>query len=197
MQRRAGLASILVMLSTLLISPVQADSLQIWDKLSGTAPKGYVLLLRHSYAPGVGDPENFRLGDCSTQRNLSDEGRQDARELGQWLQRRNIAIYRIESSRWCRARETAELLDLGKVRANKNLDSLFQEPEIENHPKTLRARKQIIEHRSKRGLLVMVGHFVNIGALTGIGVDSGEGVLVRSSKSGELKVFGSTPDFGR
>ena len=174
-----------------------ANELAIWDKLQGTAPKGYVLLLRHSLAPGVGDPANFTLNDCSTQRNLSQDGRDDARDVGQWLQRREIKIARVESSRWCRAKETASLLNLGKVRLNKNLDSLFQETDALNHPQTIKVRKQIIAHRSKTGLLVLVGHFVNIGALTNVGVDSGEGVLVRADSKGKIKVVGATPKLNR
>jgi phosphohistidine phosphatase SixA len=174
-----------------------ANELAIWDKLQGTAPKGYVLLLRHSLAPGVGDPANFTLSDCSTQRNLSAVGRQDARDVGQWLQRREIKIARVESSRWCRAKETASLLNLGKVRLNKSLDSLFQENDAFNHPQTIKVRKQIIAHRSKTGLLVLVGHFVNIGALTNVGVDSGEGVLVRADSKGKIEVVGATPKLNR
>ena len=174
-----------------------ASELAIWDRLQGSAPKGYVLLFRHSLAPGVGDPENFTLNDCSTQRNLSALGRQDAQEIGQWLQRRQIKIARVESSRWCRAKETATLLDLGRVRLNRNLDSLFQETDLPNHPQTIRVRKQILDHRNKTGLLVMVGHFVNIGALTNVGVASGEGVLVRADSKGRLKIFGYTPKLNR
>ena len=174
-----------------------ANELAIWDKLQGTAPKGYVLLLRHSLAPGVGDPANFTLNDCSTQRNLSAVGRQDARDVGQWLQRREIKIARVESSRWCRAVETATLLNLGKVRLNKNLDSLFQETDALNHPQTIKVRKQIVSHRNKSGLLVLVGHFVNIGVLTNVGVDSGEGVLVRADGKGNIKVVGATPKLNR
>jgi phosphohistidine phosphatase SixA len=173
-----------------------ASELAIWDKLQGSAPKGYVLLLRHSLAPGVGDPENFRVSDCSTQRNLSEQGRQDAREIGKWLQRREIKIARVESSRWCRAKETAQLLNLGKVRPNRNLDSLFQETNLEAHPQTRNIRRQIVSHRAKTGLLVMVGHFVNIAAVTGAGVDSGEGVLVKADGKGVIKIFGTTPDLG-
>ena len=173
-----------------------ASELAIWDKLQGNAPKGYVLLLRHSLAPGVGDPENFRVSDCSTQRNLSEQGRQDAREIGKWLQRREIKIARVESSRWCRAKETAQLLNLGKVRPNRNLDSLFQETNLEAHPQTRNIRRQIVSHRAKTGLLVMVGHFVNIAAVTGAGVDSGEGVLVKADGKGVIKIFGTTPDLG-
>jgi phosphohistidine phosphatase SixA len=174
-----------------------ANELAIWDKLQGTNPKGYVLLLRHSYAPGIGDPENFRLGDCSTQRNLNEIGRQDAKDIGDWLKRREIKILRVESSRWCRAKETAQLLDLGKVRLNRNLDSLFEESDLENHPQTKRIRKQILDHRNKSGLLVMVGHFVNIGALTDIGVGSGEGVLIRADSNGVFQVAGFTPKLNR
>ena len=174
-----------------------ANELAIWDKLQGTSPKGYVLLLRHSLAPGVGDPENFDLRDCSTQRNLSALGRQDAKDVGTWLERRQIKIARVESSRWCRAKETATLLNLGKVRLNRNLDSLFEEADALNHPQTIKVRKQIVDHRNKTGILILVGHFVNIAAITNVGVDSGEGVLVRADGKGSIKVVGSTPDLNR
>ena len=178
------------------VPSAQGNELLIWDKLQGKNPKGYVLLLRHSLAPGVGDPVNFRLGDCSTQRNLSAEGREDAKEIGAWLSRRQIPIYRVESSRWCRAKETAQLLGLGKVKLNRNLDSLFQEVELEKHPQTIKVRRQIVEHRNKNGLLILVGHYVNIAAITGVGPGSGEGVLVRAGRDGSIKVFGSTPNLG-
>lgn len=174
-----------------------ANDLAVWDKLRGSSPKGYVLLLRHSLAPGVGDPANFNLRDCTTQRNLSQEGREDAVDLGIWIKRLDIDIYRVESSRWCRAKETAQLLNLGKVRLNKNLDSLFQEVDPINHPQTAKITKQIKEHRNKRGLLILVGHYVNIAAIADIGVDSGEGVLVRASKKGLIQIIGATPDLGR
>ena len=187
----------LTLLLSFLAQSASASDLRIWDQLQGTSPKGYVLLLRHAYAPGVGDPENFRLNDCSTQRILSDLGRQDARDVGEWLKRRQVDILRVESSRWCRAKETAELLGLGRVKLNKNLDSLFEENDIASHPQTLQIRKQIVAHRKKSGLLIMVGHYVNIAALTGVGVGSGEGVLVRANRNGELRVMGATPALGR
>lgn len=174
-----------------------ANELAIWDRLQGSAPKGYVLLMRHSVAPGVGDPSNFKLNDCSTQRNLSEIGRQDARDIGAWLARRDIKISRVESSRWCRAKETASLLGLGKVRLNRKLDSLFQESELANHPQTIKVRKQIVDYRNKTGLLILVSHYVNIGALTNVGVSSGEGVLVRADSKGVIRVVGSTPKLNR
>ena len=191
---RSALA--LILLLSLSIQPSYASELLIWGKLSASSAKGYALLLRHSLAPGVGDPENFKLGDCSTQRNLSQEGRDDAAEIGAWIKRQKVKIYRVESSRWCRARQTAKLLDIGKVKLNKNLDSLFRESNLESHPKTLKTKEQILNHRNKSGLLVLVGHYVNIAALVGVGVDSGEGVIVKANKNGVIKVLGATPNLG-
>ena len=195
--KRLILATVFSLLFSLTAQSSLANELLIWDKLQGTAPKGYVLLMRHSYAPGVGDPDNFKLNDCSTQRNLSDVGRQDAKDVGEWLQRREIKIFRVETSRWCRAKETAQLLGLGKVRLNKNLDSLFEEADALNHPQTAAVRRQIQNHRNKTGLLVLVGHYVNIAALTGVGVASGEGILIKANALGEFKVFGATPKLNR
>ncbi len=192
---RSALA--LSLLISLSIQPSYANELLIWDKLNTSSAKGYVLLLRHSLAPGVGDPENFKLGDCSTQRNLSQEGRDDASEIGAWIKRQKVKIYRVESSRWCRARQTAKLLDIGKVKLNKNLDSLFRESDLESHPQTLKTKEQILNHRSKGGLLILVGHYVNIAALVGVGVDSGEGVIVKANKNGVIKVLGATPNLAR
>lgn len=184
---------IATLIATLIPQSASAKDLAIWDTLQGTNPKGYVLLMRHTLAPGVGDPANFRLGDCSTQRNLSQEGRQDARDIGDWLQRRDVGIFRVESSRWCRAKETAELLGIGRVILNRNLDSLFENSDPIKSVQTAKIKNKINRHRQTKGLLVLVGHFVNISALTGIGVESGEGVLVRANAKGEIKVMGYSP----
>ena len=185
------------LLTTSLTQPAHANEpakdLAIWDQLQGSNPKGYVLLMRHALAPGVGDPPNLKVGDCSTQRNLNEEGRTQAREMGQWLQRREIKILRVESSRWCRAKETAKLLNIGTVRPNKNLDSLFQETNLNSHPQTANIKKRIINHRNTRGLLVFVGHFVNFQAVAQTSLESGEGVLVRATSTGEIKILGYTP----
>ena len=195
--KRFNLAIITALFASLLGQSAYANELAIWDKLQGTNPKGYVLLLRHTIAPGVGDPENFKLNDCSTQRNLSQVGRDDAKAVGDWLKRRDIKISRVESSRWCRAKETAQLLGIGKVRLNANLDSLFESQDPAKAIQTVRVKKQIVDWRNKSGLLVLVGHFVNIGAVAGVGVGSGEGVLVKADSKGRITVVGLTPKLGR
>lgn len=182
------------LVSTTSLLNAQAKELAIWDQLQGTNPKGYVLLMRHALAPGVGDPKNFKVSDCSTQRNLNEEGRQDARDIGSWLERRDVKILRVESSRWCRAKETAQLLNVGKVRLNKNLDSLFEdESDWSTHPQTMNIQKRILDHRNKRGLLIFVGHFVNFQAVAGVSLDSGEGALVRANAQGKIQVLGYSP----
>jgi phosphohistidine phosphatase SixA len=188
---------VVLLLCSLMTQSAYANELEIWDKLQGTNPKGYVLLLRHTIAPGVGDPENFKLNDCSTQRNLSQVGRDDAKAVGDWLKRRDIKISRVESSRWCRAKQTAQLLGIGRVRLNSNLDSLFESADPAKAIQTVRVKKQIVDWRNKSGLLVLVGHFVNIGAVTGVGVGSGEGVLVKADSKGKIVVVGLTPKLGR
>lgn len=182
-----------LLLATLTPQSSNARELAIWDQIQGSNPKGYVLLMRHALAPGTGDPENFNVNDCTTQRNLSDEGRQDARDVGQWLQRREVKIFRVESSRWCRAKETAQLLNIGKVQLNKNLDSLFQENNLVSHPQTLNIKKRILSHKNTRGLLVFVGHYVNFQAAVGVSLDSGEGVLIRVTSKNQVQVMGYTP----
>jgi phosphohistidine phosphatase SixA len=198
MAKRSHVTSALLICTFLVnatnLQSAHANDLAIWDQLKGSNPKGYVLVMRHALAPGVGDPDNFKVSDCSTQRNLNDEGRQDARDVGQWLVRQDVKILRVESSRWCRAKETAQLLGIGKVRLNKNLDSLFQdESDWASHPQTVNIKKRILDHRNKRGLLVFVGHFVNFQAAAEVSLDSGEGALVRANAKGEIKVVGYSP----
>ena len=181
------------LIATLIPQNASANDLRIWDQLQASNPKGYVLLMRHALAPGAGDPVNFKVNDCSTQRNLSDQGRLEAEEIGQWLKRREIKILRVESSRWCRAKETAQILDIGKVVLNKNLDSLLGESDLPNHKQTVNIKKRIVNHRNSNGLLVFVGHFVNFQAITGDSLDSGEGVLIKANAKGEIKIVGSSP----
>ena len=174
------------------MAPANAED-EIWKKVSAPKATGYVLLLRHAIAPGVGDPSNLKIGDCSTQRNLSQEGRAQAEAIGIWLKSKEIRIARVESSRWCRAIDTARLMGIGKVRENPNVDSLFQDDDPSADPRTAATKELIAKHRNKRGLLVLVFHQANITALTGIAPASGEGVLVRAKRSGELKVMGLSP----
>ncbi|MBU0884490.1 MAG: histidine phosphatase family protein [Gammaproteobacteria bacterium] len=156
----------------LLSGAAQADDEHAWTALrEGRA----VLLMRHATAPGTGDPANFQLGDCRTQRNLNQAGLEQAQRWGQLLQRQWIKP-RLLSSRWCRAQDTAREMGIAAVEALPALDSFFQTPTT--------AREQtatLIEQINAQALgapMVLVSHQVNITALTGIYPASGEGLIL-------------------
>lgn len=133
-----------------------------------------VLFLRHALAPGTGDPAGFRLDDCSTQRNLSDEGRQQAREIGDAIRTSNLPVAQVLTSQWCRARDTADLLALGLPIEEPGLNSFFGNPDARS-PTLDRLQEALAA--LPEGITVMVTHQVVITAITGQTVPSGGAVL--------------------
>ena len=95
-----------------------------WDVLN---KDGAIAIMRHALAPGTGDPSNFSLNECQTQRNLDQRGRAQARAIGRAFQERGVSFETILSSQWCRTLETAELLNLGPVTEAPALNSFFQD----------------------------------------------------------------------
>lgn len=146
---------------------------------------GHALLLRHALAPGTGDPPSFVLTDCATQRNLSAAGRDQARRLGSAIRAAGVRVDRLLSSRWCRALETARLMDLGAVEAFPPIDSFFQDRG--EGPAQTRAVEAFLAGLGD-DTVVMVTHQVNVTALTGIFPRSGEGIVVRPSATGLVVV---------
>ena len=143
---------------------------------------GLVILMRHSLAPGIGDPPGFVLEACDTQRNLSSEGRAHAVAAGQALRERGVAIDAVYSSQWCRALETAELMALGAVVPAPWLNSFFR-GRGDQVAITQAARERMAGWQGP-GNMLLVTHQVNITALTGGGVSSGEMVVVRPQEEG-------------
>ena len=143
---------------------------------------GLVILMRHSLAPGIGDPPGFVLEDCDTQRNLSSEGRAHAVAAGQALRERGVAIDAVYSSQWCRALETAELMALGSVVPAPWLNSFFR-GRGDQVAITQAARERMAGWQGP-GNLLLITHQVNITALIGGGVSSGEMVVVRPQEEG-------------
>lgn len=163
----------------------------IWQKLR--SGRGYVVMLRHALAPGTGDPAGFRLGDCSTQRNLSAEGRRQAIAIGAQWRRERIPVDRVLTSRWCRARDTARLLAVGKVSAYPALDSSFTVSDAIAAGRAAKVRALIGRHRGEPGVLVLVGHQVNITDVTGFVPSSGQAVVVKAGADGSVRVVGTLP----
>lgn len=161
----------------------------IWQEMR--EGRGYVVLLRHAIAPGSGDPAGFRLGDCSTQRNLSAEGRRQAVAIGALWRSQRMPVDRVLTSRWCRARDTARLLAVGRVAAYPSLDSSFTVSGDVARQRAAKVRQLIVRHRGKPGVLVLVGHQVNITAVTGIAPASGGAVVVKARADGSLRIVGT------
>jgi phosphohistidine phosphatase SixA len=187
--RLIRLAIVGLVLIMLPIGPARAED--IWSQLRDE--RGLVVLMRHAIAPGGGDPAGFRLGDCSTQRNLSADGRKQARAIGQQFREKRIPISGVRSSRWCRASQTAQLLDLGPVRQTAALDSVFTASNEVARVRQRQAERLIDQHRGRTGVLVLVGHQANIIDLTGIAPASGGAVVVRADQRGVVKVVGQIP----
>ena len=150
---------------------------------------GHVLMIRHANAPGNGDPDHFRIGDCATQRNLDDRGRSQARRIGQWLRNRGIASARVYASQWCRCLETAALIGLGPVAELPALNSFYERPR-DRAPNLAALRSFLAKQPTDGPLIVLVTHFVTISAITDEGVSSGEGVVMRLKDAGGMEVLG-------
>jgi phosphohistidine phosphatase SixA len=156
------------------LAPPQAGA--SWDQLK---QEGRVALVRHADAPGVGDPPGWRLDDCRTQRNLSERGRAQARAMGERFRAQAVPIGRVVSSQWCRAVETARLMNLGepvRVAAFNNAYVLSEK----RAQLTADARVYLTSWRGP-GVLVVVTHGDNIALLTGVMPSQGEIVVVQAA----------------
>ena len=154
--------------------PAQADEVAAWAALRES---GNVIVMRHATTvPGVGDPPGFRLDDCSTQRLLSEAGRDQAKAIGAALRERGVEAGRVLTSAWCRCVDTAELMQLGPVEVFEPLNSFFGQGDVSNK-QTDSVRKLIGDWKGP-GTLVLVTHQVNVTALTGVFPTSGEMVVI-------------------
>ncbi|MBF2046120.1 MAG: histidine phosphatase family protein [Elainella sp. C42_A2020_010] len=172
-------------------SPTTSEAI-LWNQLR--QGKGYVLLFRHALAPGTGDPANFRLDDCSTQRNLSTEGQQQAIRIGEILRQQNIPVSRVLSSQWCRCLETAKLMNVGEVEPFPILNSFFQDRRTEQ-TQTEQLRQFILENRDNAGVIVMVTHQVNITAISTIVPQSGSAIVMRAISPEQIELIGQLDSF--
>jgi phosphohistidine phosphatase SixA len=167
-----------------LLAPVLSIATELSDKL---ASPDYVLLMRHTLAPGVGDPAHYTLDDCKTQRNLSAEGRKQATAVGRWLKKQGIQAAEVHASAWCRCKDTAELLKFDGFKVEPSLASFFDD--MQQAPARNQALQRFISaKRNTKGnkALILVTHHVNIQEFSGENVASGDMVLAQVDASGKL-----------
>lgn len=140
------------------------SSAEDMGRQSGWVTQPYIILLRHAEAPGRGEPANFDLNDCSTQRSLSDKGRGEAMGLGQTLRALGVNVTKVVSSRWCRARQSGELLGFGPVEENRAFDNLDLNKDRAQF--LLESERKMIASWRGPGVLVVITHSSNLKALT-------------------------------
>ena len=149
---------------------------------------GHVALIRHGNAPqpGWGDPPGFKIDDCRTQRNLDEQGRREARVLGEAFRNRGVRVDRILSSPWCRCLETARLMAVGPVEESWALvpdkDRMF--------PVRLPELKKIISGWRGPGTLALVTHAATVLALLGFQPAQGEVVVLRPGTGADPDLVG-------
>ena len=161
-----------------------AGASELADRLKS---EHYVLLMRHAYAPGVGDPPGFSLDRCESQRRLNNQGQAQARRVGQWLRQQGVQQARVFSSAWCRCQETAALLKFDKPEVAPVLGSFF-ENSSQAASQNAALQAFIAKELPSKGAqaFILVTHHVNILEYVGLNIGSGEMVLAKVDSQGRL-----------
>ncbi|MDC3058971.1 histidine phosphatase family protein [Candidatus Pelagibacter sp.] len=167
-----------------LTTPIKAD---LYKNLINQLEGGEKLIfIRHAYAPGNGDPAGFNLNDCSTQRNLSDDGRKQALRIGEFFTKNKIEIDKVISSEWCRCKETAKIA-FKNYSTNSFLNSFYSLKFSKNKDKQVKAFNYYIKNLESKKNSIFVTHYVFISEVLNYGPSSGE--IVVSDKN--LNIIGS------
>lgn len=185
----AGPSAPLAEASAASLQPVPRKTLgEVAGQLRG---KGHVYMMRHAQTePGMGDPENFRIGDCSTQRNLAESGRQQAARIGQMFREAGIVFDRVRSSQWCRCRETARLA-FGADEEWPVLNSSFRNRS--EQPARSREISDYARQLNPQHNIMLVTHQLTITPLVGGWVDSAEIVVFRHDGQRLVPLYRITP----
>ena len=166
--------NILVLISICIISSVKADSKNniIFELKKG----GKLIFIRHAYAPGGGDPENFDIDNCATQRNLNDSGRIQSKKIGDFFKKNNIPLGKVFSSEWCRCKDTASIA-FKKFETKSFLNSFFSEQFANNKKNQIKDFHKFIDEWDKNQNLIFITHYVVISEILNFAPSSGEIVV--------------------
>jgi len=147
---------------------------------------GKLIFIRHAYAPGGGDPDNFDIKDCSTQRNLNQTGIDQAKRIGQFFRDNKISIDLVLSSEWCRCKDTAKNA-FENYNTFNALNSFFSSKFAKNRNKQMKDLKSFVKSWNSKKNIVFVTHYVVISEALNTTVNSGE--IIVADKN--YKVIGS------
>ena len=137
---------------------------------------GKLIFIRHAYAPGSGDPDNFNLNDCSTQRNLSKEGKKQAKNIGKFFKNKKLKVDKVLSSEWCRCKETA-VIAFSDYKTESFLNSFFSDKFRKNKDLQIKNLKSYIDKWDKKKNLILITHYVVILEILDYAPSSGEIVI--------------------
>ena len=168
------LLKIILILFISLITLVKADSKK--NIIENLKVGGKLIFIRHAYAPGGGDPENFNIYDCSTQRNLSESGRIQSRKIGNFFKENKIKIENVYSSEWCRCKETASLA-FENFKTKSFLNSFFSLKFAQNKNSQMRDFQKFLLDWDEKTNLIFVTHYVVISEALNYAPSSGEIVI--------------------
>ena len=137
---------------------------------------GKLIFIRHAYAPGSGDPDNFDLSSCASQRNLSQEGIKQAKTINSFFLKSNMSNNLVLSSEWCRCKQTAKYA-FKNYKTKSFLNSFFSKKFAHNKAKQIKELKKFIKEWNGKGNLIFVTHYVVISEILNLSVSSGEIVI--------------------
>ena len=134
---------------------------------------GKLIFIRHAYAPGGGDPDNFDISNCTTQRNLNTKGIEQSINIGKFFFKNNIVIGKVLSSQWCRCKKTAEYA-FKNYETRNFLNSFFSKKFSHNKDSQIKELKKYIKNWDGKDNLILITHYVVILEVLGLSVSSGE-----------------------
>ena len=181
------LLNIILIIFLILTNGIKADTeTQIIKNLKNG---GNLIFIRHAYAPGGGDPDNFDLNDCLTQRNLSETGREQAKKIGKFFHENQIPIDKVMSSEWCRCKDTAQIA-FKRFETKDFLNSFFSEKFSKNRTKQIEDLNKYIDRWDSSKNLVFVTHYVVINEVLNYAPSSGEIVIsdIKFKKKSNIEI---------
>jgi len=181
------LLNIILIIFISLTNEIKADKKNLI--LENLKKGGNIIFIRHAYAPGNGDPENFDINDCNTQRNLNDEGRVQSKKIGNFFKDNEIQIDKVISSEWCRCTETA-LIAFDNFETQNFLNSFYSPKFAKNKSTQMKNLKRYIDKWKSDKNLVLVTHYVVIAEALNYRPSSGEIVISDKNfvKIGNLEI---------
>ncbi len=181
------LLNIILIIFFILTNEIKADTKN--QILNNLQKGGNIIFIRHAYAPGNGDPDNFNIKDCSTQRNLSERGRKQAKKIGNFFKKNKIPIDIVFSSEWCRCKETASIA-FNNFQTKKFLNSFYSPKYEENRELQMINLKKFIDNWNSDKNLVLVTHYVLISEVINYTPNSGEIIIADKNftRTGSIEI---------